>query len=265
MERQLDRDRRRVPEAQDREPGHPRAAAASRRRRCSATGTWKGCASHRAKRLEADLVVIAAGIRPNAELGRKAGLEVRPRHRRQRLHGDVRSGHLRGRRMHGASRADVRAGRAAVRAGQGAGGHDHGQPRDRSSRARRRRRSSRSWASTSSPPARSTNPSRASRRSATKIPSLGIYKKLLLKDNRLHGVILVGDIEDEHTLHGLAAQRNGSGAASPPDLCSRRATPIRASKSPTCRTAKRSAAATASARATSSRRFTSTASPRWPS
>ncbi len=29
-------------------------------------------------------------------------------------------------------------------------------------------------------------------------PSLGVYKKLLLKDSRLHGVILVGDIEDEH-------------------------------------------------------------------
>jgi nitrite reductase (NADH) large subunit len=28
-------------------------------------------------------------------------------------------------------------------------------------------------------------------------PSLGVYKKLLLKDNRLHGVILVGDTEDE--------------------------------------------------------------------
>ena len=29
-------------------------------------------------------------------------------------------------------------------------------------------------------------------------PALGIYKKLLLKDNRLRGVILVGDIADEH-------------------------------------------------------------------
>jgi nitrite reductase (NADH) large subunit len=29
-------------------------------------------------------------------------------------------------------------------------------------------------------------------------PSLGIYKKLLIKDNRLHGVILVGDASDDH-------------------------------------------------------------------
>jgi len=30
-------------------------------------------------------------------------------------------------------------------------------------------------------------------------PALGAYKKLLIKDNRLHGMILVGDIEDEQT------------------------------------------------------------------
>ncbi len=28
-------------------------------------------------------------------------------------------------------------------------------------------------------------------------PALGIYKKLLIKDNRLHGVILVGDASDD--------------------------------------------------------------------
>ena len=30
-------------------------------------------------------------------------------------------------------------------------------------------------------------------------PAQGVYKKLFLKDNRLTGVILVGDVEDEHT------------------------------------------------------------------
>lgn len=30
-------------------------------------------------------------------------------------------------------------------------------------------------------------------------PALGAYKKLLIKDNRLHGMILVGDVEDEQT------------------------------------------------------------------
>ncbi len=48
-------------------------------------------------------------------------------------------------------------------------------------------------------------------------PSLGVYKKLLLKDNQLLGVILVGDIEDEHTYYGLDAQRNGHHAAPPPN------------------------------------------------
>ena len=53
--------------------------------------------------LEAELVVIAAGIRPNAELGRKAGLQVTARHRGQRLHGNLRSAHLRRWGMHGTS------------------------------------------------------------------------------------------------------------------------------------------------------------------
>lgn len=30
-------------------------------------------------------------------------------------------------------------------------------------------------------------------------PGMGVYKKILLKDNRLHGFILIGDVEDEHT------------------------------------------------------------------
>jgi nitrite reductase (NADH) large subunit len=33
-------------------------------------------------------------------------------------------------------------------------------------------------------------------------PALGIYKKLLVKDNRLHGVILVGDASDDHRYSG---------------------------------------------------------------
>ena len=28
-------------------------------------------------------------------------------------------------------------------------------------------------------------------------PALGAYKRLLIKDNKLHGMILVGDVEDE--------------------------------------------------------------------
>ncbi len=43
-------------------------------------------------------------------------------------------------------------------------------------------------------------------------PSLGAYKKLLLKNNRLHGMILVGDIEDEPTY--MDWMRSGTDLAS---------------------------------------------------
>ena len=95
-------------------------------------------------------------------------------------------------------------------------------------------------------------------------PALGQYKKLLLKDNRLHGMILVGDIEDEAVYMDWMRQRNGSGSMRrqllfpPPAATS-------GSKWPICRTAKPSADATASARAKSSRRYTNTASRRWAS
>ena len=75
------------------------------------------------------------------------------RHRRQRRHGDVRPRHLRGRGVRRASRDLLRPDRAALRAGQGAGGDDDGPSRRRVHAARCRRRSSRSWASTCSPPA----------------------------------------------------------------------------------------------------------------
>ena len=75
--------------------------------------------------LEAELVVIAAGIRPNAALGRQAGLEVN----RGIVVNDFMEtsdpDYLRGRRVHGASRPDIRPGCTAVRPGARAGGHDH--------------------------------------------------------------------------------------------------------------------------------------------
>ena len=176
--------------------------------------------------------------------GAQGGPRSAPRHRRQRLHGDVRSRYLRGRRMHGASRTNLRPGGAALRAGQGAGGGDHRQSADRRSRARRRRRSSRSWASTSSRPAiDESEPGVEIVRYED--PSLGIYKKLLLKDNRLHGVILVGDVATSTaTWNGCATARISRRTAA--RFCFRRAMPIRAWKWPRCRTARPSAAATAS-------------------
>ena len=62
-------------------------------------GHVQGVAFAGGEEVPAELVVIAAGIRPNVELGQKAGLDRESRHRGQRLHGDERPAHLRGRRM----------------------------------------------------------------------------------------------------------------------------------------------------------------------
>ena len=100
----------------------------------------------------------------------------------------------------------LRPGRAALRAGQGAGGDDHRQQGPDLHRHRRRPPSSRSWASTSSPPATGatqTTPSRC----ATRIRALGIYKKLTRARRQAGG----RDPRRRHLrqppLHGLAAHR----------------------------------------------------------
>ena len=38
-------------------------------------------------------------------------------------------------------------------------------------------------------------------------PSLGVYKKLTLKDGKLAGAMLVGETTESYALHGMAAQR----------------------------------------------------------
>ena len=77
MERQLDSDRRRAIYAARSKasayaycfPGKPKPDLA--------TAKWTGFRFASGEEIEADLVVIAAGIKPNVQLGRKAGLEVR--------------------------------------------------------------------------------------------------------------------------------------------------------------------------------------------
>jgi nitrite reductase (NADH) large subunit len=148
--------------------------------------------------LEADLVVIAAGIRPNAELGRKAGLEVR--------RGIVVNDYMETSDPHIYSVGECTEHRGQT-FGLVAPLFEQG----------------RVLASTitGNPGAAFTGASPATKLkimgvdifSAGSIdesgpgvetvryedPSLGVYKKLLLKDNQLLGMILVGDIEDEHT------------------------------------------------------------------
>ena len=67
--------------------------------------------------LAADLVVMAAGVRPNIELAQAGGPALRARHPRRRHAADLRPAHLRGGRVRAASPADLRPGRAAVGAG----------------------------------------------------------------------------------------------------------------------------------------------------
>jgi len=160
--------------------------------------------------LEADLVVIAAGIRPNAELARAAGLEVRrgiivndyletsdphifavgecTEHRGQtfglvaplleqgRVLALTITGH-RGRAFEGAApAAKLKVMGVDIFS---AGSIDESEPGVETVRY--------------------------------EDPSLGVYKKLLLKDNRLHGMILVGDIEDEQLY--MEWMRNGTDLA----------------------------------------------------
>ena len=116
--------RRRVPAVEDRGAGRERAA------RPQHQGDPRRRHGHRRRvlgRLDARGRPRRGGGRHPTE--RRVGPEGRPhrqsRHRRQRLDGDVRPGHLCRRRVHGAQRDLLRPGGAALRAGQGAGGDHH--------------------------------------------------------------------------------------------------------------------------------------------
>ena len=107
MERQLDRTAARPAAAIARSEGPrvpPRSEDGSARRRRVGPRRAR-CGSPSGETLPADLVVMAVGIRPNVALAQGRRPALRPRHRRQRHAADVRSAHLRDRRMRRASRA----------------------------------------------------------------------------------------------------------------------------------------------------------------
>ena len=157
--------------------------------------------------LEADLVVIAAGIRPNADLGRKAGLEVR--------RGIVVNDYMETSDPHIFS-----VGECTEHRGQTFGlvAPLFEQGRVLASTLK----GSRDIAFAGASPATKLKIMGVDIFSAGSIdesaagvetvryedPSLGVYKKLLIKDNSLLGVILVGDIEDEHVY--MDWMRNGT-------------------------------------------------------
>jgi nitrite reductase (NADH) large subunit len=147
--------------------------------------------------MDADLVVIAAGIRPNEELGRKAGIEVR--------RGIVVNDFME------TSDPDILAvGECTEHNGQTFGlvAPLFEQGRVLAATVT----GNRGPVFSGSTPAAKLKIMGVDIFSAGNIdeseagveavryedPTLGIYKKLLVKDNRLHGVILVGDAADEH-------------------------------------------------------------------
>ena len=116
--------------------GAPRrddASVAPRPPRCSATRRVTGLMFDDGSRLECDMVVVSAGIRPERRSGARRRPVGRARHRRRRrpAHGE-RFVDLRDRRVRAASRPGLRPRRAAVGAGAGAR-----RPADRRERARR--------------------------------------------------------------------------------------------------------------------------------
>jgi nitrite reductase (NADH) large subunit len=160
--------------------------------------------------VEADLVVIAAGIKPNAELGRAAGLEVR--------RGIVVDDHMR------TSDPNIFAvGECTEHRGQTFGLVAPLMEQGKVLAA----------AITGNPGPAFTGGTAAAKLkimgveifSAGSIdesepgveciryedPSLGIYKKLLVKNNRLQGVILVGDVSDERRYTQWLREQTGLG------------------------------------------------------
>lgn len=147
--------------------------------------------------VEAELVVIAAGIRPNVELGRKAGLEVR--------RGIVVNDHME------TSHPDIFAvGECTEHRGQIFGlvaplmeqgkvlaatiTGNRGPVFEGASTAAKLKIMGVEVFSAGS--IDDTEPGMETVRYED--PALGIYKKLLIRENRLRGVILVGDTSDDH-------------------------------------------------------------------
>ncbi len=149
----------------------------------------------RHRRLDCDMVVVAAGIRPNVALARDGRPRRRARHRRRRRPARRRrSARLRGRRVRRAPRPGLRPGRAAVGAGAGARRSAHRtQPRRRLRRLARLDQAQ----GDGRRPRRDGRASDADDDDDEVVtyaePARGIYKKLIVRDGQLAGAILLGD------------------------------------------------------------------------
>ena len=219
--------------------------------------TSRACASPTARRSTCEMVVVSAGIRPNAAAGaRQAGLDgasgasssaTTSRCRATRsVYAVGECAQHRGQRL--------RAGRAAVGAGAGAGRPPHRTQPDAVYRLARVHQ-----AQGDGRRPRGDGREGADERDDEVVtyvePSRGIYKKLIVRDGRLAGAIVLGDRGDRAgAAAGLrprhAAARRPRRAALP----ARGRRERRHERRRRCPTTRRSATATACRRARSSRR-----------
>ena len=147
--------------------------------------------------IPADLVVIAIGIRPNIDLGARRGPGRQPRHRRRRRYAHQRSGHL---------RASANASSIAARCS--AWWRRSGIRRRSAPRSSPATRPAAFAAKTLSTSLKITGVDvfsagaldgggRGRRRDhAARRPARGLYKKIVLRDGKLVGAVLYGDVAD---------------------------------------------------------------------
>ena len=183
------RGRRRDPAQERGEPRHractPRPATTAIMRRGQGP---RRLAARTAPLLDCDMVVVAAGIRPNVDLAVTSGFTVERAivvDDQMRTRGRPRR--LRGRRVRAAPRRGVRPGRAALGAGGRAGRPGHRRrPRAPPTTARGPRPSSRSPASTSPRWACRARNATPTSTSCSPSPSSGVYKSLVIRDEQAH-------------------------------------------------------------------------------
>ena len=145
--------------------------------------------------IPATLVVMAVGIRPNIGLAKEAGLDVNRGIVVDDQHADLGPVHPGAWRVRRSRRQCLRAGRAALRDGARRGRRPVRRRRPRTSSIPTRRPSSRSPASISIRSAISPTATTA-RRSSCATPRAGIYKRVVLQDNRIIGTVLFGETGD---------------------------------------------------------------------
>ena len=177
------------------EAGRPRPSE-ERHHRHPGRRPRAGLAFRRRHPLECDMVVISAGISPNWEIAAGCGLTIeRAIVVDDQMRTPRRSAYLRRRRVRAASRAGLWAGRAALGTGQSAGRpHHRPQPERRLSRLQS---SDQAEGDGRGSRVHGRRPSREFEEDEIiqfTEPKRGTYKKLIVRDGRLIGAILLGDI-----------------------------------------------------------------------